>query len=197
MIDEGVIKFNCEWIKTKSLEFQGLKELNFWRKKLFHLCFIGVYKNSIAFGNISARVDQSKEFIISGTQTGGLPELTAEHYARVLDYSIERNWIRCQGPVKASSESLTHAMIYELDRTIGAVVHVHHRSLWKQLMAKVPTTDKKISYGTPEMALEVKWLYQNADLRNQRILIMAGHEEGIITFGRNLEEATEILFRHG
>src|SRR3990167_7706456 len=140
MIDEGVIKFNCEWIQTSPLEFKSLKELNSTRKKIFGLGLIGVYPNGIAFGNLSIRVGQTKEFIISGTQTGGLPAVAAEHYTQVLDYSFPKNWIRCRGPLKASSESLTHAMIYELDKKISAVVHIHNRALWSRLKFKVPTT---------------------------------------------------------
>ncbi|MBI1978097.1 MAG: S-methyl-5-thioribose-1-phosphate isomerase [Candidatus Omnitrophica bacterium] len=191
--DEGVIKFNCEWIRSEPIQLAELQTLNAYRKKLFDLGLIGVYPDGVGFGNLSVRLGQTKEFVISGTQTGGLPELTGEHYVRILDYSFSKNWVRCQGSAQASSESLTHAMIYELDSSIGAVVHVHHQALWKRLMGKVPTTDRKIAYGTPEMALEVKRLCENSDLRNQKILVMAGHEDGVISFGRDLQEASDIL----
>ena len=192
MIDEGVIKFNCDWTKTGPIQFSDFKNLNSWRKKLFGLGLIGVYPDGIGFGNISVR-ERGKEFIISGTQTGGLLELKAEHYVRILDYSIQRNWIQCEGPLKASSESLTHAMIYELNPAIHATLHIHESRLWEALKGKVPATDSKTPYGTSEMALEVKKLYQNTDLQNQKILVMLGHEDGIITFGKDLEEATNIL----
>lgn len=193
MVDEGVIKFNCEWIRSEPIQFAGFQALNVYRKKFFDLGLIGVYPDKIGFGNISVRLGQTKEFMISGTQTGGLPELTEAHYVRVLDYSFSKNRVRCKGPVQASSESLTHAMIYELDPRIGAVVHVHHQALWKGLIGNVPTTEKKISYGTPEMALEVKKLYQNTDLKSQKILVMAGHEDGVISFGKDLKEASDIV----
>ena len=166
-----------------------------WRERLYALGLIGVYDNGIGFGNLSVRTAEGQGFIISGTQTGGLPRLSTEHYTQVVAYRIEENYVRCQGSIKASSESLTHAMIYEMDLGIRAVVHVHHEALWRRLMGKVPTTSKKIPYGTPEMACEVRQLYQKTDLRDKKILAMGGHREGLITFGRGLEEAGSLLVK--
>ena len=70
-----------------------------------------------------------KGFLITGTQTGEIKNLNREHYTCVTDYNIEKNFIRSEGPIKASSESLTHAMIYELDPAIKVVIHVHHEFL--------------------------------------------------------------------
>ncbi len=85
-------------------------------------------------------------------------------------------------------------MVYELDLNVQAVIHIHHKNLWLQLTGIVPTTGKKIPYGTPEMAREVKRLYQSTDLKHQKIFVMAGHEEGIISFGKDLRDAGDILF---
>ncbi len=190
MIDEGVVKFQCEWISAPPPSGAEIKELNLWRQRLYARGLIGIYDNGIAFGNISKRISVGKEFIISGTQTGGLPQLKAEHYTTITAHRIEDNYIRCRGPVRASSESLTHAMIYELDATINAVVHVHHRGLWHRLKGKLPTTSERVSYGTPEMAREVERLYRKSDLWDKKILVMGGHEEGIISFGTHVEDVS-------
>ena len=192
--DEGVIKFNCKWIPAEPLSSETVKKLNDCRNHLYDLGFIGVYEDGIGFGNISIRSGQpSNQFIISGTQTGNIPKLTEHHYTQVTDYDLAKNSVTCKGPVKASSESLTHAMLYDLLPDIQAVIHVHHKALWTQLLNQVPTTSEHIPYGTPEMALEVKRLCEVADLKNQKIFVMAGHEDGIITFGKDLTEATAIL----
>ena len=60
----------------------------------------------------------------------------------------------CRGASQASSESLTHAAIYEMDDGIHAVVHVHDPELWQHLKNTFPTTDPDAAYGTPEMARE-------------------------------------------
>ncbi len=189
MRDEGVIKFQCEWIKTPPPEAAEIAELNHWRSMLFQSGLIGVYPDGIGFGNISLRFAGTDQFWITGTQTGHLPELGAQHYTRVTDYSLADNRVCCKGPVKASSESLTHAMIYEMDHRIHAIVHGHHAKLWRALKDKVPTTSAAVPYGTPQMALAVKSLYDQGDLAAQKILVMAGHEDGLISFGPTLIEA--------
>ena len=60
-------------------------------------------------------------------------------------------------------------------------------------MHKVPTSDNLVPYGTPEMAKEIKRLFEETSLSNEKIMVMGGHEEGIISFGKNLEEAANVL----
>ena len=196
MFDEGVIKFNCEWIKSKAPSEIEIEEINRLRNELYKLGFIGVYPDGIGFGNLSLRENTKRSFLITGTQTGGIEALKPGHYTYVTDYDIEKNFVRCEGPSKASSESLTHAMIYDLDQAIKAVIHIHHESLWGQLMNQVPTTDQKVPYGTPEMAREVKRIYQTTDLHERKIFVMGGHAHGIVTFGTNLEQTSSTLFHY-
>jgi ribulose-5-phosphate 4-epimerase/fuculose-1-phosphate aldolase len=155
--------------------------------------FIGRYPNGIGFGNVSIRAGASNEFYISGTMTGGLAELTEAHYTKVVAWDFPRNWLRCEGPIQASSESMTHAAVYERDTAARAVLHVHELELWKRLLDRVPTTRKDVEYGTPEMAAEVARLFRESDVRERRILAMAGHEEGIFVFGGTSQEALGVL----
>ncbi len=191
--DEGVIKFHCQWTKTGSLTQGRIENLNLARNRLYDLGFIGVDDDGIGFGNISIRNGKGNQFIISGTQTGGIPRLHAAHYTRVTGFDLAQNSVTCEGPIQASSESLTHAMLYGLSGEIQAVIHIHHRDLWARLLNKVPTTSKAVPYGTPEMALEVKRLFKEAKLDEKKIFVMAGHEEGIVAFGKKLDEAGQIL----
>lgn len=193
MRDEGVIKFKCEWIVAEPPRAEAIDELNAWRTMLFQSGLIGVYPDGIGFGNLSCRFGGTDQFWITGTQTGHLPELKREHYTRVTDYSIQENQLICKGPIKASSESLTHAMIYELDHRIHAIVHVHHAKLWNTLKNKVPTTSSAVPYGTPQMALAVRSLYEQGDLAAQKIFVMGGHEDGLVSFGGSLMEAAGIM----
>jgi ribulose-5-phosphate 4-epimerase/fuculose-1-phosphate aldolase len=111
----------------------------------------------------------------------------------VVAYDFGRNWLRYEGSMIPSSESLAHAAIYESDASVGAVIHCHDLTLWTAILNQAPTTSKAVSYGTPEMAYEVMRLFRVTDVQSRRMLAMAGHEGGIISFGRDLEEAFTVL----
>ena len=87
---------------------------------------------------------------------------------------------------------MTHQMIYQLSNEIKVVVHVHHQELWDKYKHKLPTTGEDVPYGTPEMANEIKRLYTEENLQETKCLAMAGHEEGLIAFGKNFEEVYQL-----
>jgi ribulose-5-phosphate 4-epimerase/fuculose-1-phosphate aldolase len=190
-MEEG-IKFNCTWIQEPPVEDRFVTELNYWRDRLYALGVIGVTSEGIGFGNMSIRFEPSA-FLVTGSGTGKYEKLSAAHYTLVTGYSVEDNSVLTQGPIKASSESLTHAMIYECGDGINAVIHVHHLRLWKHLLQKLPATDKDVPYGTPAMAQEIARLFRETNIAEQKIFAMGGHEEGIISFGKNLDEAGAVL----
>ena len=189
------IKFNCNWVAADPVDEKRIIEINRWRNLMFTHKLIGVYPNGIGYGNISIRLSE-KEFLITGTSTGHLETLTNQHYAIVTSYNFAENSVTCKGPVRASAESLTHAAVYEMDPGVQAIIHIHNKKMWDDLLDTVPTTSATVEYGTPQMALEIKRLFNSTNLIEQKILVMAGHEEGIISFGRELEEAGKIILNH-
>ena len=189
------VKFSCERVATEITSFGGLGELNAHRRKLLQLGLIGVDPNGIGFGNLSVRDGATDNFYITGSATGGIPELTLADCAKVVAYGFERNQVRYEGSALPSSESLTHAAIYESDATAGAVVHCHNSKLWAALLNEAPTTSKAAEYGTPEMAYEIMQLLRRTDAQSRKIVVMAGHEGGILTFGGDLEQAFAVLMR--
>ena len=195
MIDEGYIKYQCYWNRVSTIADADITELNSWRDRLYQLGLIGEYDNGIGFGNLSIRLPYSRQLIISGTQTGGIPHLTAQHYTKVTDFDWHKNYVVCQGEIEASSETLTHAAIYVAEPTVNAVVHVHHLQLWRKLLNKVPTTNPDCAYGTPEMAAEIIRICRHSD-RQPKIIVMSGHFEGILTYGKDLAEASKLLLNH-
>jgi hypothetical protein len=50
-------------------------------------------------------------------------------------------------------------------------------------------------YGTSEMAYEIIRLFEIRDVRSKKILVMAGHRGGIVAFGKDLEDAFNVLMR--
>jgi ribulose-5-phosphate 4-epimerase/fuculose-1-phosphate aldolase len=196
MIGEGYIKFNCERINENiSIPVNIFTSLSKWREKMFELDFIGVYSNGIGYGNISVRAD-ANSFYISGTATGSLPMLEEKHYALVNSWSVATNSLQCNGKINASAESLSHAVIYESLPDVGAVIHVHHKGMWDKYLNLLLTTSPDILYGTPEMAMEIKNIARNIKPEQDNILIMGGHEEGIITWGNTLDDAGEIILKY-
>lgn len=190
MIDEGYTKFIVDWTDRKPLSARETAELERWRRPLFDAGLVGYYEElGIGFGNISVRAADAGQFIVSGTQTGHLRTTGPQHYAVVTSYDIAANRVSCRGAVQASSESLTHAAIYELSPTVGAVVHIHDMNMWNELKSKASTTHADVAYGTTEMAEEFKRLFRETDFAETGIAAMAGHESGIVSIGPSLQEA--------
>jgi L-ribulose-5-phosphate 4-epimerase len=191
-MDEGYIKFNCTWIPSNDISLDKVAALNVWREIMYKKGLIGMYPDGVGFGNISMRYNKNT-FLISGTATGGLATLNELHYSLITNYDLNTNSVTCVGPLKASSESLTHALIYECSPAANAVIHIHNLNLWNRLIHHVPTSSENISYGTTEMANEIKRLFDETALSKEKIIVMGGHREGIISFGKDLEEAGSIL----
>ena len=113
--------------------------------------------------------------------------------ADLIEHDFDLNRILCRGAIEASSESLTHASFYEASRSINAVIHIHHKELWQKYLNKLPTTSLEVEYGTPEMALEVLRLLKHGPRPAKQLVIMGGHDEGVMAYGSSLGHAASIL----
>ena len=189
------IKFSCECVAARIASFSGLAELNAYRTKLMGLHLIGVDSNGVGFGNLSVRDGATDNFYITGSATGGLHELNVADCAKVVACDCPANRVRYEGSIIPSSESLTHAAIYKSEPTAGAVIHFHCTKLWAALLNQAPTASKGAEYGTPELAYEIIRLFVRTDAPSRKIVVMAGHKAGILTFGKDFEEAFAILIR--
>ena len=125
-----------------------------------------------------------------------LKKLQKTHYSKIIDYDLDTNFIKCIGIHKASSESLSHAVIYKNLSDINSVLHIHNYKLWKESLNILPTTSPDVSYGTPEMAKEISRLLKQQFTIEKKIIIMAGHEQGIIAFGKDIDEAGSVLLSY-
>ena len=193
MPEEGHIKFKAQWTKGPPLPSSELLKLNNWRNKLYEWQFLGAYPDGIGYGNISRRYGTGSQFIITGSATGHLPKLHPKDYSLVTSVNIPRNTLNCIGPAIASSESMSHAAIYQTCHWVGGIIHIHDLRLWEQLIHRVPTTAASATYGSPEMAYSIIDLLKNTTLPEHRIFAMEGHREGIFTFGENLDAAGQVL----
>lgn len=200
---EGVIKFQLDFTPAPSLPAAEIAELMRWRDRLYAHRLIGqdpARYGGYGFGNISARLAPYtgapglRRFAISGTQTGHLPHLGPEHYAVVTAYLPAENRIIARGPIRPSSESLTHGVLFDLDDTLRYVLHAHSPAIWRAApRLAIPTTDPGVPYGSPEMAEEVRRLFRDTDVASRRLFSMGGHEDGIVAFGPTAHTAGDIL----
>jgi hypothetical protein len=195
-IDEGYVKYVSHWTPGDATHILAARDLDHWRRPLFEAGLIGEYEDlGIGYGNISVRRGSGNLFLISGTQTGHLSTTNEQHYSLVTDCDIRNSIVRCSGPIQASSEAMTHGAIYALGDAIGAVVHVHSVELWQRHIHKLPTTNPDVAYGTPDMARELDRLYRQAGFKDTGIAVLAGHDEGLISFGTTLEQAATRILR--
>lgn len=197
--NEGVIQFHLDHQTTDPLPISDVKDLAAWRRILYLLGLIGqdpARYGGFGFGNISRSMDQEGEggFIISGSQTGHLPEMDGRHWAVVSHWDITGNRIASRGPVRPSSESLAHAALYEQNQAIGAVIHVHSPQIWHWgLGTGKPSTPAQAACGTVEMATAAGELLNQLDSKDQGLFVMQGHEDGVLVFGRDLKDAGLLL----
>jgi len=196
---EGVIKYRLDYQPSTPQHYPAYNELNAWRSILYRLSLIGQDAkryDGLAFGNISFRLGDTSQFIITGSQTGGLASLTNDHYSTILSAEPSQNHIIATGAIKPSSEALTHAAVYAASHDVKAVVHVHSPMIWQhyQVLA-LPAIDATIQYGTQAMAEAVLTLFDRNLLTETPIFVMLGHEDGIVAFGDSIADASMVLIR--
>ncbi len=200
---EGVIKYGLEFYSKAPTSPDRLTTINAWRTVLHRLRLIGQTPeryDGYGYGNISQRITNSgtpspeDTFLISGTQTGSIETLIAAQYCTITLAEPLQNRIVAEGPIKPSSEALTHASIYQTDSHVESVMHVHSPEIWRKTEAlKLQCTGKTIEYGTLEMATEVSRLVKSNRNKHASIFSMLGHEDGIIAYGRTASLAGQIL----
>ncbi|MBS4013573.1 MAG: class II aldolase/adducin family protein [Bacteroidetes bacterium] len=194
MYNEGVIKFDFLCKDKDYIIPQNVFEIiNPVRNKLADENLIGQYTDGLCYGNISIRANDSNEFYISASDTGKIKKAGKEHYVRIHQCSIEENFCLFSGSGLPSSETLTHYIIYRYCKEVNSVIHIHNREIWLKLIDKVPTTPKSAEYGTIDMVRAVENLFNNGSLQKSKILVMHGHEEGVVCFGESADEAESIV----
>lgn len=197
MHQEGTIKFNAHWTEAAAFSKELLEEIMAARQQMFAKGYIGEYAPGLGYGNISRRFGKAAQFLISGAKTGRLPEALPEHFTHITEVYPQRNEVYCQGPIIASSETMSHAMIYQCEPTAQVAIHLHEASAWERLLHQVPTTDASAEYGSVEMSVSIEELFKDTNLREEKIFVMEGHPEGIFVFGKSFAEAFYILEQHG
>ena len=191
--DEGYVKFTVHLAEEPAPAGEALERLNAVRTELFDLGLIGVLPEGIGFGNVSVRSAGSRSFVISGTATGAEQVLSLDKYCRVDRCEVSTNEVWCAGHVRASSESMSHDAVYQANAEMGCVIHVHSRELFDRMLAGgFPRTPVEVEYGTPAMADAIVALV-TAQASTQGVFVMAGHLDGVMAYGADIESARAVL----
>jgi ribulose-5-phosphate 4-epimerase/fuculose-1-phosphate aldolase len=153
---------------------------------------VGVTSGGIGFGNLSIRF-QGNEFLISGTATGAAPILGLHEYCLVNSIDLKQNHVVSSGPIQASSESMTHGVVYQSCPEANCVIHIHSKKIFEGMMVNdYLSTPKNAEYGTPEIALAIGECVE-AHSKNEGQIVMAGHEEGVIAYGPSVKKALDLI----
>ena len=194
-VQEGVIKFKLKFEPGPAPPVAWLHDLVKWRTIFWQRGVMGIDParyGGVGFGNVSRRLprDAGRGFVVSASQSAEHASVTAEQFVLITDWDIEGNRITAHGCAPPSSESLTHAMVYELNHQIGYVFHVHAPTLWRAAAAlHMPTTAREVEYGTPAMAREVNRLFSGKTKPAHGVFAMGGHEDGVVSFAADAESA--------
>lgn len=190
---EGVIKYHLIHQHKPLADTIDIQPLSLCRQVMVTEGLIGQHPSrygGLGFGNASARVDEGSSFLVTGSQTGHLAELSREHFALVTDYQRATYTLTSEGLVKPSSEASTHGFLYSLSKTINAVIHVHSQQFWQfALRQGLPATSEDVRYGSSELLDEIETLWCSGKLRQCPVLVMLGHEDGILCFGNSIQKA--------
>ena len=192
LMDDGYIKYSSHRRAGKVAETPELIALNHARTRLFDLGLVGMDGSGIGYGNVSLR-SHAQQFVITASATGASRELAMDQYCLVESYSLEQNEVWCMGGLDASSESMSHGSMYASNEGIHCVMHIHSRFLFDRLLQLgAATTSSTIPYGTPAMARAVaEFAKRQSSL--PALLVMAGHEEGIIACGTDVESVLALI----
>jgi len=195
---EGVIKYHLHHKSLKVNPKWNIASINSWRTLMYQLELIGQQADrymGYGYGNISQRI-KCEQFIISGTQTGGIAELSIDNYCLVEATDLHKNTLYSSGPCKPSSEALSHASVYTQDANIQCIIHAHSPEIWRTTkVLKLAHTPKDVAYGTPDMAYAITELFNSGQLDKQPLFTMLGHEDGVISFGQNFDEAASVMIK--
>jgi hypothetical protein len=198
---EGTIRFAyaLESSAGPVVDRRATESLAGWRAVLKRLGLLGqdpARYDGLGFGNLSVRdPERPDEFVITASQTSGADTLEDGDLVRIVRSDQARFWVDAVGRQPPSSETLTHAMIYQADPRVNWVFHGHSPDLWQRLAALgLPATPEHVAYGSTAMAQAVGGLLTR---HRPRPLVFGtlGHRDGVFACGASADDAGILLTR--
>ncbi|MDX9719301.1 MAG: class II aldolase/adducin family protein [Myxococcota bacterium] len=209
-MQEGVIKFRLEhqqsnWYREVP---EYAIELIAWRQLLKQLGLLGQTPsryNGLAFGNVSTRVPPfsssraQRAFVITASNTSGEDTLEPSELVLIKHFDTAKHMACAVGLRAPSSETLSHAALYQLGAHLRWVFHIHSPLLWEaatQGRIRLPTSSPDAAYGDAALVQEIGRLWRQSALSEKGIMAMGGHRDGLLLFGRSAGELGKNLLEH-
>ena len=204
-MQDGVIQYEIEHTRRKlrTAERDAALSLIGWRSVLQDCGLLGqsaTRYDGVGFGNLSTRVGPRsatrgrRAFVVSATQSSGRRAVCDDDFAVVLSWSVRSNELCSAGANLPSSESLTHASIYDEAVNVQAVLHGHSPEIWAAHdRLRLPFTPAGVDYGTVAMAEATRALFRAGRVHETSAFVMRGHEDGVVAFGRTVDDAGATL----
>lgn len=175
--DSRLSKFKLTLKRAAAPTALEVLSLEKWRALFYKLQLVGEYPNEkIGFGNLSCRLTEKKNFLITGGQTGHLPHLQPHHYTRVIECDLKKGHMVAEGLIAPASEALIHSEIFEADPNINYIFHVHHHRLWEYIQK----SGQELGQGIIKD-------------QSHGIFVMKGLQDEIIAYGTNADEAGKLV----
>lgn len=189
---EGVIQYTSEYRSGPKAEVSDIEgAIVLWRLAR-SWGWIGQDITGVCYGNASQRDQYNpNSFWITGTQTGCKDSLRIEDWCCVTGWDFKANRVVSQGPIRASSEAMTHAAIYTANPLVHCVAHVHTSNLWTVLQQDHSTSPESAGYGTPDIAFAVERIAK--DSKPPNLIILLGHQDGLLFWGSEANELEEYM----
>jgi ribulose-5-phosphate 4-epimerase/fuculose-1-phosphate aldolase len=192
MRNEGYVKYTAEHKNSPAIDVPNWDSLNNARTHLYKLGLVGETLDGLGYGNLSIRY-QENQFLISGNATGSLPVLDPSGYCHVNSFDLEQNHVVTSGPIQASSESMSHGVVYQSCSEVNCVIHIHSRNIFDRMIQdNYPATPMDAEFGTPEIALAIGKCIEVSG-KNEGQIVLSGHDEGIICYGPSVERALHLI----
>ena len=76
-------------------------------------------------------------------------------------------------------------------------MHLHSPEIFAhRTTLNLPCTSPKADYGTPQMAAEILALVQKHDCSKPGLLVMSGHQDGILAYGPTAESTGSLVLEY-
>lgn len=177
-------KFKTIFIKKEELVSEHLEEL-IGICEIFQQKGLTPFHESGTAGNLSFRIENSNEFIISAAGLTQKNKLKNSDFVLVKNCNEKDFLVEVVGTKNPSSETFMHNTIYSNSLEINSVFHGHNNLiLEKASELGIATTTNYCEYGSIELAESIKDL-----IKKHSFFILKDH--GFISVGTNMQEAKE------
>lgn len=175
-------KFTTVFVNNDTPKFNEIKELtNICRT--FHKKQLTPIIDGFSAGNLSFRLCNTNEFVITATGLSNKEKLNNDDFVHVLKCNQEKLIVEVNGTLSPSSETFMHYLIYSNNFNINAVFHGHNKEILKHATEiGLKSTEQEFEYGTYELANSVLSL-----AKTHKFFIIKNH--GFVSCGSTMKEA--------